>query len=236
MKLLIGILFASCVSVAWADWPKLPFPRGAKVEGVGENVRLNGVPMRMYRVLSQDSTEVVLDFYRTALGEEYKEVQIRRKLATGDYFYTKILSQLKDEYLTTVRVNRVGPELTEALVAISDGRAPESTRELPLGFNLPPETEALSDMESVDAGKYSRQLVFRNAHSIQVNEYFLIDMLQAKGYHSQPKLRRATENSVSLMFVGDAREAMVTLNNIKGGTSVVMTTVNSQKFSERWPD
>jgi len=234
MKLIIVILLACWVNVSLADWPSLPSPRGAKVEGIGENVRLNGVPMRMHRVLSQSGAEEMLGFYRDALGDEHKEVRVRRKRADGSYFYTQVLSTLKDEYLISIRVTQLGPELTETLVAMSDGRPSESTRGLPLGFSLPAETRVLSDMESVDAGKHSRQLVFSNAHAMQVNEHFLIDMLRAKGYRMQPNLRQKTEHGVSLMFAGEGREAMVVLNRLKSKTSVVMTTISSQKLSEHW--
>jgi hypothetical protein len=224
MKSLIGLILACWVSVSWADWPVLPVPKGAKVEAVGENVRLNGVPMRMHRVLSANSPKSVLSFYRDALSGEITETRVSSQYGRG--LKTHILSQLKDGYFISVRVTKVGPKVTEALLAISDGRKSKSTRGLPLGFALPADSNLLSDMESVDAGKNSRQLVFNNQHSIEANKNFVIDVLQSKGYKLQPQYTRKSTGALSMMFEGRSREAMVVVNKVSEmETSVMMTTI-----------
>jgi len=231
VKWLFGIFLAVWVSASWAEWPKLPFPKKAKVEAVGENVRLNGVPMRMHRVLSKGNPEEMLRFYRDALGEDHAEVRVRQKNASGGYSYTKVLSQLKDGYFITVRVTRVASDVVETLLAVSDGRPSQSTRGLPLGFSLPSGSKVISDMESVDAGKNSRQLVFNNAHSMQANENLVIDLLRSKGYRLQANLTKHTDKGLTMMFVGDGREAMVVLSRLERKTSVVMTTISSLELA-----
>jgi len=85
-------------------------------------------------------------------------------------------------------------------------------------------------MESVDAGKNSRQLVFSNEASLQANENFMIDLLRNKGYELQPTLTQSAESSLRMMFAGKEREAMVVVQRVENKTSVVMTTISSQKL------
>ena len=62
------------LSAAAADpWPELVHPRDARIEPIGEQIRLNGVPMRIARVLSPAPTAVVLSHYQQVLGVSWRE-------------------------------------------------------------------------------------------------------------------------------------------------------------------
>lgn len=215
MKLVVGLLMMLLSKVGYADWPSLPFPDGAKVEGIGENVRLNGVPMRMYRVLSDQGVASILSFYRDALGPEHAEASVHQ---------VSILSQMQGAYFISVRVKQAGPKVTETLLAIShdDGRQQAG---LPLGFTLPAGSELLSDMESTDNGKHARQLIFTNHLSMDANSDFMQAMLKEKGYRLQPTYTRDQAERLSMMFDGKEREAIVVLTRIGQKTNVVMTTI-----------
>ena len=57
-------------AAAASPWPELMHPRDARIEPIGEQVRLNGVPMRIARVLSPAPTAVVLSHYQQVLGAQ----------------------------------------------------------------------------------------------------------------------------------------------------------------------
>lgn len=206
-------------SLCWADWPSLPYPDKAKVETIGEQMRLNGVPMRMYRVLSGQNVEHTLDFYKKALGA---------KVAEAEFYGAHILSQERGNYFITVKVSRLNANLTEILLSISDGHASNAAGGMPLGFVLPSDSELLSDMESLDDGKNSRQLIFNNTHSMQANADFITKVLQDKGYALQPKLAIKNAKSMSLMFEGNKREARLVVSQDEDGSNAVLTTIFSQ--------
>jgi hypothetical protein len=215
MKLVIGLLLMLLPIFSYADWPSLPFPDGAKVEGVGEDVRLNGVPMRMYRVLSDEGVANILSFYRDALGPDHAEASVHQ---------VSILSQMQGEYFISVRVKQAGPNVTETLLAISHADGRQQTG-LPLGFTLPAGSELLSDMESTDNGKHARQLIFTNHLSMDANSDFMQAMLKEKGYRLQPTYTKDQTERLSMMFDGKEREAIVVLTRIGQKTNIVMTTI-----------
>lgn len=174
--------------------------------------------MRMQRVLSADQPKNIIRFYRKALGPKHVE----QNLPDG-----RLFAQGQGDYFVTVRVKALGPALTETLVSVSDARAARDAAGRPLGFNLPSSTQLLSDMESTDAGKISRQLVFLNNHSIDANVDFITRTLQARGYKPQPGDVRNAENGRIRMFEGSNREARLVVVRKEGVSNVVLTTLQA---------
>ena len=214
------IVFAALLwaPAGWAQWPEVQAPPHSRVENIGDQVRLNGIPMRMQRVMSGDAPKEILRFYRQALGPRLAE----QTLPDG-----YLLAQGRGDYFLTVRIKLLGPGTTEILVSVSDARAARDAAGRPLGFQLPADTQLLSDMESSDAGKMSRQLVFINAHSVDANVDSLTRTLRALGYKPQPGSTHKSENKRVLMFDGANREARLIAVRKDGFSHVVLTTVQT---------
>lgn len=212
-------LFSVCLLLLapWAAaWPHLPAPSNARVESVGDQLRLNGIPMRAQRVLTARQPEEVARHYRKALGPRHASERLPDRL---------ILSQGRDEYFITISIRPLGAGVTEALISVADAREARQAAGRPLGFSLPADSAVLSDMESVDAGKRSRQLVLSNAHAIPANLGALSRELAARGMRPDgPPLRQSAAEHVQL-FKGDRREAQLTLVRRAGETSIVLTTI-----------
>jgi hypothetical protein len=205
-----------CASAGWAGWPELPLPPGSRAESIGEQIRLNGIPVRMQRVLSDDKPKAVIQFYREALGARRAE----ERLPDGILF-----AQGRGDYFVTVRVKILAPSFTETLISVSDARGTKNAANRPLGFPIPAETQVLSDMESIDAGKVSRQLVLVNSHSINANVASITKALQERGYEPQPGDTQDLESGRVLMFGGANREARLVVVRKDGISNVVLTTV-----------
>ena len=212
----VALAAVLCASPGWAGWPELPLPPGSRAESIGEQIRLNGVPVRMLRVLSDDKPKAVIQFYREALGARRAE----EKLPDGLLF-----AQGRGDYFLTVRVKALGPSFTETLVSVSDARGAKNAANRPLGFPLPADTQVLSDMESTDAGKVSRQLVFMNPHSIDANIVSITKVLQERGYKPESGDTQNLKSGRVLMFGGANRDARLLVIRRDGISNVVLTTV-----------
>lgn len=205
-------------AVAFADWPKIPFPADARIESIGENVRLNGVPMRLYRVWSRTSDQSVIQFYRSALGAK----SVERSLL-GD----RLFAQALGDYFLTVRIRKRAADLTETWVSISDARAARESSGRPLGVELPANSRVLSDMESLDAGKSSRQVVLLNRLSSEMNVAFFTEALQAKGLKAENLGSHVGEEGQSRMFKGPSGEARLVVLKKGDFSNVVLTTIQT---------
>ena len=202
----------------WANWPDVPSLPNSQIERIGEEVRLNGVPMRMQRVLNKRKPAEVIDFYRTVLGSKH----VAEKIPGG-----LLLAQGQGNYFVTIRVRALSPSWTETLVSVSDARLAREAANRPLGFPIPAETQVLSDMESLDAGKSSRHLVLTNSHSVDTNIHFLTKTLQARGYSLQTAETQNLATGRVLMFGGNKREARLVVLRKDDSSNVVLTTIQT---------
>ena len=206
------------MSPSLADWPDVPSLPNSKIERIGEEVRLNGVPMRMQRVLNKRKPAEVIDFYRTALGSKH----VVEKIPGG-----LLLAQGQGTYFLTIRIRAISPSWTETLVSISDARLAREAANRPLGFPIPADTQVLSDMESLDSGKASRHLVLTNSHSVDTNVQFLTNTLRARGYNLHASETQKLATGRVLMFGGDKREARLVVLRKNDSSNVVLTTIQT---------
>jgi hypothetical protein len=202
-----------------AGWPALPMPQHSQVQSIGEQVVLNGVPMRMHRIVSSKSPTELLRFYQQFLGGRHTKTETPRGvfLARGD-----------DRYFMTVRISTLDNGLSEVLTSVADGQTAKSNKRKPLGFALPAASQLVMDMESVDTGKSARQLIFNNQHSMQSNADAMTKVLREKGYILNPRMSVKGPDSLNLIFEGDRREARLVVLHNEQDTLAVLTTILSE--------
>lgn len=217
-RLLSFLMFMIWSVCCVAQWPTLPIPENSKAESIGDNVILNGVPMRMHRIISKENPVKLEKFYQRYFGSNHTRTDLPNGI---------ILAQGSKTHFITVRISAIEVGLTEILTSISDGQAASNNRSKPLGFVLPAKSNMLMDMESIDSGKNSRQLIFNNAHSVDANADFMIKVMRSKGYALQPEFSTNNFNSRSLAFEGNKREARLVVSKDETGSNVVLTTISS---------
>jgi hypothetical protein len=217
IRLLVLALLQLAPLCTMAAWPQLPVPPDARIEPIGSVVRLNGIPMRMQRVLAARAPENLARHYREALGPRHAAERLPDRM---------ILSQARDDYFITVSIRPIGALLTEALVSVTDAREARQAAGRPLGLSLPAGSRLISDMESDDSGIRSRQLVLTNSQAIPVNLDAFTRELAAHGMRPDgpPLLKNNTQHAQ--LFKGNKREAQLTLIRREGETSIVLTILH----------
>ena len=216
--LLLSIFSSSLLSAAAASpWPALVHPRDARIEPIGDQVRLNGVPMRLTRVRSTAAPEAVIGHYRQTLGA---------RVAYAQSAHTHVLAQAHGDFFITVTIAPQPDGNTEALSSIADSRAAREASSQPLGFNLPAGSELLSDMESVDGQLASRQLVLINAHGLRLNLSQLSASLAARGLHPAGPPLADSKDALVQTFGGAASEGQLVLLRRDGATHAVLTLLS----------
>lgn len=217
MRTIVLLLMVLPSLVIASPWPALDHPPGARVEGIGELVRLNGVPMRLTRVLAVEPVDRIVAHYRKALG-----VQSAHAHAGS----TQVLSQGRGDFFITITINPLDGGFVEALVSVADVPGAREAADRPLGFVLPAGSELLSDMESVDGELASRQLVVMNGHKLEANlEHFSATLADRGLLLDGPPLVDADDRLVQ-RYVGPAGEAKLVLVRRDGATSAVLTLLS----------
>lgn len=217
---LLVLLAAVAPSAALADaWPALTHPQDARIEPVGERVRVNGVPMRLTRVITTLPADAAAAHYQRALGAPVAHAQ------TG---HTQVLAQARGDFFITVSITPLPDGRSEVLSSVADSRAAREAAGRPLGFALPAGSELLSDMESIDGGLASRQLVLINPHSLRTNLDRLSASLAARGLRPDGPPLAASDDALAQAFSGATGEAQLVLVRRDGATSAVLTLLSRQ--------
>lgn len=176
-SIVLAMLAFAVSALASDEWPRLDAPPGAYVEHVADDMKLNGVPMRIRRFTSQTPVADVIAFYRDRWRDRLPPVEN----VVGQW--TVIGKQQGDYYLTVQVKNaeRGGSEgllgISELPVAAKGGLVSFDTR-----FPKMAGTEVLSDVDSNDLGKRGKTLIFKNNYSVQSNASFYKSTLATQGW------------------------------------------------------
>ncbi len=201
------------------QWPSLEHPRDALVQSIGEQIRLNGIPMRMTRVVTVGPMEDVTAHYRSALGE---------RVAVSDIDASRVLSQSRGDYFITVTLQPLGEGVVEALISVADMPGAREAADRPLGFLLPGGSELLSDMESIDGNASSRQLVVMNGHGLGANLEHFAATLSDRGLRPDGPPLVDSGDALVQRFEGPTGEAKLVLVRRDQTTSAVLTLISQR--------
>lgn len=216
--LLLIASVASSAAVA-EPWPALTHPQDASVESIGERVRLNGVPMHLTRVVTALPAEAAAAHYQHALGAPVAHAH------TGD---TQVLAQARGDFFITVSISSLPDGRSEVLSTVADSRAAREAVGRPAGLALPAGSELLSDMESIDGGFASRQLVLVNPHSLRTNLDRLSASLAMRGLGPDGPPLANRDDALAQTFSGASGEAQLVLVRRDGATHAVLTLRSRQ--------
>lgn len=204
-------------SVMADPWPTVEHPGGARVERLGQHVRLNGIPMRMTRALSAAPADEIVAHYRSALGAPVAHSRVGA---------TEVLAQWRGDHFITVTIAPLAGGASEALLSITDLRGAREAAARPTGFVLPGGSELLSDMESIDGPVSARQLVLVNAHELHANLGSFSASLADRGLRPVGRPQAVSDDALVQGFEGPSGEARLVLVRRDGTTSAVLTLLS----------
>lgn len=224
VMLLLGVLPAApaLAGDSGLTCPPFPLPLRGKAEWVAPDMRLNGVPMQIRRLTTDDSPQRVIDFYKNRWGPEprrYHEYTVGdwQAIATvqGDCFYT-----------VQAKVENGG---TVALLGVSSPPSGSSQSTPGAGFPAMSGSDVVDDIDHYDGPKTARTLVLTNAFSPLVNLKFYRDTLGRGGW--TPVMDRGVDTGRGTAYVmvlrQGRREANITITSALEGTMVLATIVEN---------
>ncbi|HET9389301.1 MAG TPA: hypothetical protein VFO44_06615 [Steroidobacteraceae bacterium] len=152
------IVLAGTAGVRAAEpWPEMPAPPKAKVQWIAQDMRVNGVPTRVWQFESRASRQEVIAYYTAywagdgAGGYEHKP----SVHALGD---ATVIGQVHGPYLMNVKVEDGPKASSKGLISVAQvlGSKPDHAPGL---VPLMPGGHVVSVVESRDPGKQSRQVL-----------------------------------------------------------------------------
>lgn len=219
------------------DWPDTALPPGAEPYAIGEQLNVNGLPMRLRGFTTASSPELTAAWFRAHLPRPLVENRAGDRLvlgrASGAYYITVQLSPRKGG--------------TNGLVAVTDVRAslerraagPAANEKLLSG--MPSGTQVINAMSSIDGGRNATFVVLANTYSEDVNRERVQQLLRREGYTLEREARAADAGATALaalprgaaggrtmFFRGHGREAIAVISRMPDNrVAIVLNTITS---------
>lgn len=225
------------------SWPAPRLPDGLETFAIGQQMTVNGLPMRLRGFISPRRPDDLLPALRASLGQPLVEDRSggRQVLgrAEGNYYITVQIEATASGSRGTVAV-------TDLAAAVKDHQAHRNSTARWLD-RLPAGSAIASDLTSEDGGRTAQHLVFVNRHSAVRNRDGLIALMKSDGYTLEREVAAAAptasagsttstmspaSNSASapagagtLYFIAPGKEAMAVIARNGETTSVVLNLV-----------
>lgn len=229
------VVCASGGALAGVAWPKVKLPEGAASFPVGEQMTVNGMPMRIEGFVIRKAPLDTAQWFRQSMGKPLMENMVGNKL---------VLGRGEGKFYITVQLETAGPDggSTRGTVAVTDVQGAHDHRDDTAALNarmlgrLPAGSRLLNQMSSSDYGKLASYFVAENGHSQELNRRQLIDNLRAEGLalereskldpKSAPSLPVEMMQGRTLYFKGNGKEATAVIRpGAEGKTNIVLNTV-----------
>lgn len=209
------------ITTPWAfaeQWPEFPYPDNARLSVVGDQMRVNGVPMQMFELTSREQPESVLEFYREAWHKPTLEgAPGFSETEMGGW---QLISRIDEPYLFAVQVGEYTMGSTVALLSLSTLPVARLDHESGKGFPSLGGTEFALDLVSEDPGKHARTLQFRNNFSVMQNYRFYLRRFEAEGWGRLTDQTVGANEAVLMMGRGSS-ELNMTFFHKEGDTHMV---------------
>lgn len=217
--LLPGPIPANAAAPA-TTWPEVTLPPGVQTFDVGQQMEINGLPMRIQGFLSSDPPAWLVDWFRASLGKPL--VESRRGAIT-------ILGRVVGRYYLTVQIDPAGRG-ARGLVALSDvpamlaGHGEARMQDARWQARLPAGMRVLSRVSALDDGRLSEHLVLESTEPLAACRQALTRLLQRDGYTPGRVVLSPMPEGATLYFQAPGREAMaVLMRSDERQTSIVLS-------------
>ncbi len=203
-------------------WPEIEPPPQSHVVWVGQDMKINGVPLRVQQFDSSLAADDVLTFYRAHWGsrQERKSVENKR----GDF---SVIGRKEGDYYLTVEVKNSARSGSEGFLSVSRlpgvDKPDMSPGELPMNSG----SKVLWVMDSSDAGKSSKQVTLFNRDSVKSNVLYYDNALLTRGWtkKQESSAKNVPDESTLTSYAKDKEE--LTLEIIRKQGSVATLVVSN---------
>lgn len=221
---LLVVLLCSVTAQA-SDWPSIEAPPKATVQWVGQDMKLNGVPLRIQQFTSNVGMTELMNYYRAIWGSQAERKSVENALGKWH-----VIGKQQGDYYLSVQVKPAG--LTKSTGYLTVSKLPGTDHIIRSGgqFPLMAGTRIQSELESNDPGQKAKTLTLLNTYSVTSNADFYKDKLAAQGWILDPHYGGSQQDgkAYALFFRLENEEATLILSKVAAGTLTVANIVTYQ--------
>jgi hypothetical protein len=160
-------------------WPEFPDPPKAKIEWVSNDMRVNGLPMKVLHFNSQVGKAEIVAYYQAHWNIADKSLNLpadAKGAMVSQMGKDTVIGRMHGPFYMSVKVKDQGLSGSQGTMTTSMilGVKPEID---PKGVPAPSDAKAISVIESADFGKQSKQVLFVSRSSVSsIKSYYQLNL------------------------------------------------------------
>ena len=201
--------------------PEFPAPGSGRLQWVAQNLRYSGIPMQIKELVTEQTPQQVLDFYKAKWRGQppyYHEYEV------GEW---KAIATLRQRCFYTVQVKPEGKG-ARALLGVSARTETAQPKSPGTGFPYMSGSRVVNDIDHFDGGKTARTLLIMNNHSPEMNLAYYRRTMAADGWVAISDRAVPGARGVSHVMVlkYGHHETNLTISPATGGSTILATQVD----------
>jgi hypothetical protein len=207
----LAAVASSCLAAGWIDTPD-----SIALQNVGDEIRLNGTPMKIRSFTSNQPLEQVIKQFQ----DNWESGNKVDKVSLTKMNEWTVLNQTIGEGHRSVQAKESGNGLVEGYVALT---SPLRTREPKLKIRMPSDVKILSVVESAEQGRSSQQVTAVSDRSMDGAANSIEGALRQAGWSVRPRQKKPNATRISADKSEQEFDAIVSPANT--GAMLMMNTV-----------
>lgn len=218
-----GMVSILSTTVAAANLPEPVLPDWMQSTNVGEQIRHNGIDMRIAYFQSERAPEAILDHFR----KEWRKDDIAP--VENELGAWRVLGFMEGSHYYTLQVRKTTSGYkSEGMVAVT--AVPSEKPNIESSLPRLPGSVLLSVTESIDSGIPAQTVVIENESSVQSNVEFYLSQMRHEGWAVQKNLpgdERLQGGSRVVFFTRDNIICQLSVLPVHSGTTHVVATIST---------
>jgi hypothetical protein len=228
--LLVSSVFAQTYTKSATPWPEFPEPPKAKVEWVSNDMRVNGLPMKVLHFNSQVAKAEIVAYYQAHWDIADKSLGLPadskiKGAVVSQVGKDTVIGKVHGPFYMSVKVKDQGLSGSQGTMTTSMilGVSAEIN---PKGVPAPGDAKAISVIESADFGKQSKQVLFVSRNSIASVKSFYQQSLPASGWtlldlHGDGRAQNGISGFVMTFFKSKQQLDIIIGNDTQKGATII---------------
>ncbi len=212
--LLAASFFTGSAQAGWQDTPD-----ALQMQAMGDELRVNGVPMEVRGFTSNLPMEELLKQVQTSWQMANKNTVKRTSMTAWT-----VLNQTTGSEHRSFQVRESAPGKSDGFLALT---SPQRARDPKTAVTLPPDLTPVSIIDSRDQARVSQQVIAVSPRSVDATANSLEAALKAAGW--QRHVRQKKDNTLLFSANKGQLEFDARLQAQSNGTLIMMNTITQVK-------
>lgn len=205
------------------EWPVPSVPRATSLESLGDDLKINGIPTRIFTFTTSAGVDQVLELFRKQVDSDLTEVP-KQQLPAG----TTRLGGREGDFWLALKVQQVGSG-AKGTWSATPRFVPNMRQRVVMPAGFPSTAKLIQQIDSYDVGKRSQMAIGVDPSPVDGVARRLEEQLREQGFTKQalPASNWPAPDRYTAVFSRAREEIWIALQQQRSGTAVTVNRLSA---------